>query len=63
MKKIFCALILVLCVVTPSFPASRQEMKRMSTFLSNFTELGMCITSVYNFRGVSETHDVNCITC
>ena len=45
MKKIFCALILVLCVVTPSFSASRQEMKRMSTFLSNFTELGM-----YNFN-------------
>ncbi len=45
MKKIFCVIITLLCFTSPAMSASRQELKLMSTFLSNFTELSM-----YNFN-------------
>ena len=42
MKKILCALFIVMVVFSGvAFGASSAELKRMSTFLSNFTELGM----------------------
>ncbi len=41
MRKILCVLILSLLLCSSAFGASRSEIKRMSTFLSNFTELGM----------------------
>ena len=41
MKKILCALIVMVIFSGAAFGASSSELKRMSTFLSNFTELGM----------------------
>lgn len=41
MKKVLCVSALLLLLSASAFGASRQELKRMSTFLSNFTELGM----------------------
>ncbi|MBQ7221312.1 MAG: hypothetical protein IJS28_10070 [Synergistaceae bacterium] len=41
MRKLASALLLAVIICVPAFGASRAEMKRMSTFLSNFTELGM----------------------
>ena len=41
MRKVFYALVLAALVCSPVFGASRTEMARMGTFISNFTELGM----------------------
>lgn len=45
MKKILCALIVILFFSGAAFSASSSELKRMSIFVSNFTEVGMM-----NFR-------------
>ena len=41
MKKVLCVLIVMVVFSGAAFGASSSELKRMSTFLSNFTELGM----------------------
>lgn len=41
MKKTLCALIVMMIFSGAAFGASSSELKRMSTFVSNFTELGM----------------------
>ena len=41
MKKVLCALIVTVVFSGAAFGASPSELKRMSTFLSNFTELWM----------------------
>lgn len=41
MKKILCVLIVVVFFSSTAFSASPSELKRMSTFISNFTEVGM----------------------
>ena len=41
MKKILCALIVISFFSGTAFGASSSELKRMSTFVSNFTEVGM----------------------
>ena len=41
MRKMFCALVLVALVCSPVFGASKTEMARMGTFISNFTEADM----------------------
>ena len=41
MKKFLCALTIVILFCGNSFAASKNELKRMGTFLSNFTELRM----------------------
>lgn len=41
MKKVLCALIIIFFFGGASFGASSSELKKMSTFVSNFTEVGM----------------------
>ena len=40
MRKILCVIVLVLALAEAAFPASKAELKKMSVFLSNFTEAG-----------------------
>lgn len=42
MKKCLCALIFLSVLNVSAFGYSAAELKRMSTFVSNFTETGMC---------------------
>ena len=48
MKKFLfvCAVLVLVCLSGSAFGASKQELKRMSTFLSNFTELSMYYINV-----------------
>ena len=41
MKRVLYALVLAALVCSPVFGASKTEMARMGTFISNFTEVGM----------------------
>ena len=41
MRKILCVIVLVLALAGAAFGASKADMKRMSVFISNFTEAGM----------------------
>ncbi|MBQ7155562.1 MAG: hypothetical protein IJR85_08435 [Synergistaceae bacterium] len=41
MRKIFCAVVLLVVMSSTAFSASKAEMKKMSVFLSNFTEAGL----------------------
>ena len=56
MRRLFYALVLAALVCSPVFGASKTEMARMGTFLSNFTEQGMYNVNINNVTDEELVH-------
>ena len=56
MRKVFYALVIAALVCSPVFGASKTEMARMGTFLSNFTEQGMYNVNINNVTDEELVH-------